>query len=114
MGVNGPSTLLCSHGTPLGAAFRLAISQSTQSGVSSFSGLPIADVLTLTFGNRLVKQPDDVITREVEATHRLRRRAIVTGNDCIAIEMNEVFVFWSFIVFVQLEFPFEAQNHRSH
>jgi hypothetical protein len=26
-------------------------------------------------------------------THRLRRRAVVTGDDCIAIETNEVFVF---------------------
>jgi hypothetical protein len=62
-------------------------------GVSSFSGLPVADVLTLTSGDRLVKQPNDVIAREVEVTHRLRRGIVVTGDDCIAIEMDEVFLF---------------------
>src|SRR5215510_8780433 len=62
-------------------------------GVSSFSGLPVADVLTLTSGDRLVKQPNDVIVREVEVTHRLRRGIVVTGDDCIAIETDEVFLF---------------------
>src|SRR5262245_16464872 len=61
--------------------------------VSSFSGLPVADVLTLTSGDRLVKQPNDVIAREVEVTHRLRRGIVVTGDDCIAIETDEVFLF---------------------
>jgi hypothetical protein len=42
---------------------------------------------------RLVKQPNDVIAREVEVTHRLRRGIAVTGDDCFAIETDEVFVF---------------------
>jgi hypothetical protein len=60
---------------------------------SLFSGLPVADVLTLASGDRLVKQPNDVIAREVEVTHRLRRGLVVTGDDCVAIETDEVFVF---------------------
>src|SRR5438034_698972 len=43
--------------------------------------------------DRLVKQPDDVIAREVEVAHRLRCGIIVAGDDCIAIETDEVFVF---------------------
>ena len=63
-------------------AFPLAISRSiNQSGVSPFSGLPVADVLTFRSGDRLVQQPNGVIVREIEATHRLRRGIIVTGDD---------------------------------
>jgi hypothetical protein len=60
----------------------------------SFSGLPVADVLTLASGDRLVKQPNGIIAREVEATHRLRRGIVVTGDDCIAIEADHVFILW--------------------
>jgi hypothetical protein len=81
--------------------------------LSPFSRLPVADVLTVTSGNCLVKQPNDVIAREGEVTHRLRRGIVMTGDDCIAIETDEVFVFRAHrLFFVQLEFP--AQKHRGH
>jgi hypothetical protein len=48
--------------------------------------------LTLTAGDGFVKQPNDIIAGEVEVTHRLRRGFVVTGDDCIAIETDEVFV----------------------
>ena len=80
-----------------------------QYGASSFSRLPVADVLTLTSGNRLVKQPNGIITREVEVTHRLRRRGVVTGNDCIAIETNEVFFFWAHRLFRAVGVASEAR-----
>jgi hypothetical protein len=57
---------------------------------SLFFGLPVADVLTLASGDCLIKQPNDVIAREVEVTHRLRRGLVVTGDDCVAIETDEV------------------------
>jgi hypothetical protein len=48
--------------------------------------------LTIASSDRLIQQSNGVITREVEATHRLRRGIIVTSDDCIAIETDEVFV----------------------
>jgi hypothetical protein len=42
--------------------------------------------LTIASGDLLVQQPNGIITREVEATHRLRRGIVVTSDDCIAIE----------------------------
>jgi hypothetical protein len=69
----------------------LAISRLV-SGELSAPELPVSDVLTLTSCNRLVKQPNDVIAREVEVTHRLRRRIVVTRNDRVAIETDEVFM----------------------
>jgi hypothetical protein len=56
-------------------------------------GLPIADVLTPTSRDRRVKKSNGVIAREVEATHRLRRWSIATGNDCLSIETDEIFFF---------------------
>jgi K+ potassium transporter len=56
------------------------------------SSIPVSDILTIASSDRLVQQSNGVITREVEATHRLRRGIIVTSDDCIAIEADEVFV----------------------
>ena len=58
------------------------------------SSIPVSNILTLTSSDRLVQQSNGVITREVEATHRLRRRSIVTCDDCIAIKADEVFGLW--------------------
>ena len=60
--------------------------------VSEIWGIPVSDVLTIASSVRLVQQSNSVITREVEATHRLRCGIIVTSDDCIAIETDEVFV----------------------
>jgi hypothetical protein len=54
--------------------------------------IPVSDILTIASSDRLVQQSNGVITREVEATHSLRRGIIVTSDDCIAIETDEVFV----------------------
>src|SRR4029077_7641580 len=54
--------------------------------------IPVADILTLTSCDGLVQQTNGIITREVEATHRHRRRIIVTRDDCIAIETDAILV----------------------
>jgi hypothetical protein len=53
-------------------------------------GFPVAEVLPLASGDSLVKQPNDVIAGEVEVTPRLCRGLVVTGDDCVAIETDEV------------------------
>jgi|SRR6478672_71734 len=56
------------------------------------SSAPIADILTIASCDGLVQQPNGIITSEVEATHRLRRRSIVTSDDCIAIKTDVILV----------------------
>ena len=56
------------------------------------SSIPIADILTIASCDGLVQQPNGIITREVKATHRHRRRIIVTRDDCIAIETDAILV----------------------
>ena len=57
-----------------------------------YSSIPIADILTIASCDGLVQQPNGIITSEVEATHRLRRRSIVTSDDCIAIKTDVILV----------------------
>ena len=59
------------------------------------SSIPIADILTIASCDGLVQQPNGIITSEVEATHRLRRRSIVTSDDCIAIKTDVILVLCS-------------------
>jgi hypothetical protein len=54
--------------------------------------IPVADILTIASCDGLVQQTNSIITREVEATHRHRRRIIVTRDDCIAIETDAILV----------------------
>src|SRR6476660_992721 len=54
------------------------------------SSIPIADILTIASCDGLVQQPNGIITIEVEATHRLRRRSILTSDDCIAIKTDVI------------------------
>ena len=56
------------------------------------SSIPIADILTIASCDGLVQQPNGIITSEVEATHHLRRRRIVTSDDCIAIKTDVILV----------------------
>jgi predicted site-specific integrase-resolvase len=53
---------------------------------------PVTYILAIASCDGLIQQPNGIITREVEATHRLRRRIIVTGHDCIAIETDAILV----------------------
>jgi hypothetical protein len=54
--------------------------------------LPVAYILTIASCDGLVQQPNGIITREVEATHCLRRRIIVTSGNCIAVETDAILV----------------------
>jgi hypothetical protein len=79
------------------------------------SSIPVSNILTLTSSDRLVQQSNGVITREVKATHRLRRRSIVTCDDCIAIKADEVFVLWVHRRSATPLLPsrFRSRRHRS-
>jgi hypothetical protein len=68
---------------------RLRVSQPPR---RPHSPSPVSDILTLASSDRRVQQPTRVITREIEATHRLCRRIVVTCDDCIAIKANQVVV----------------------
>jgi hypothetical protein len=54
--------------------------------------IPIADILTIASCDGLVQQPNGIIMSEVKATHRLRRRSIVTSDDFIAIKTDVILV----------------------
>jgi ATP dependent DNA ligase domain len=54
--------------------------------------IPVPDVLAVASSDRLIEQSDGVILREVKVTHRLCRGSLVTGDDCIPIETDVVFL----------------------
>ncbi len=71
------------------------------------SSIPMADILTIASCDGLVQQPNGIITVEVEATHRLGRRSIVTSDDCIAIKTDVI------LVLVHRRFRFRPCRHHS-